>query len=280
MSFIKKKKKKNTSRLTGKRGIKRSPNRAKKAPKTGPSFLPVFCKRCAVTGCCLGFLVLLGFSLLYGYRLLTSLDSLAINEIHIQGNMRLTDTEVLNIGDVQLGRNNFDINVAVVERNLSAAPWIERVTVRRELPDKLYISVAEMEPSFWVLTDNVMYYADIHGKPIAPVTTRRFASLPLLDIKTEQQHESTLLPQIVDKIDKLDLPFSLGQTAWIRLTDAGDMEIYLDSRRLLLRFGLQDWQKQLQRVEYVWQDLARRGELEQISAISASRGQVWVTKRT
>ena len=228
----------------------------------------------------MGFLVLLGVTLLFGYRLLTSVNSLALKQIDVQGNMRLTEDEILEIADVQKGRNSFDVNVATVEHRLSSAPWIERVRVRRELPDKLYINVAEMEPSFWVRVKENMYYADKNGDPIAPVTTRKFASLPLLSIETEQAQESTLLPQIVEKIEKLDLPFSLGQTAWIRLTDAGDMEIYLDSRRLLIRFALTDWQKQLQRVEAVWHDLARRGELEKVRAISATRGQVWVSRRT
>jgi len=47
----------------------------------------------------------------------------------------------------------------------------------------------------------------------------------------------------------------------------------------LLCLGSREWQRNLSRMNQVWTDLRRRGELSQVALITAEGDKVWVEKR-
>ena len=59
-----------------------------------------------------------------------------------------------------LGLNCLNMNVGEVKNRLDRNPWIESVTVRRELPDRLLIDVREKVPAFWMRQGDGLYFAD------------------------------------------------------------------------------------------------------------------------
>ena len=224
---------------------------------------------------------LLCVALLFGYRWLTSVSYFGLQEITVSGNDRLSYGDVLATAGVELGQNCLDVNVSTVENKLSSSPWIASATVRRELPGQLRIAVTEREPSFWVHRGERIYYADETGRIIAPVSQRGFASMPLLEVDDHTPHTevAAMLHDVVTMINDKSLPFALGQTASIRLTESGDVHIFLDSHDLRITFSRDGWRTQLGRIMQVWRDLRRRGEFEQAIGITAREDRVWVEKR-
>jgi hypothetical protein len=67
--------------------------------------------------------------------------------------------------------------------------------------------------------------------------------------------------------------------AWVKFTDSGQVELYLDALRIRVRAEVSDWETHFGRIETVWRDLKLRGETGQVAAIEASGGKVWVEKR-
>ncbi len=221
----------------------------------------------------------LGAGLIFGYRFVTTTPALGLTEITISGNMRLAYGQVLEIAGLRLGQNSLGVNVSQVEAALSRNPWVEFVTVRRELPDKLFITMVERQPSFWLRQDGALYFADAKGAPITQLAPGDSASLPLLEISPELADQKRILEAMVARMNQQDLPFALGQMAWVKFTDSGQVELYLDALRIRVRADISDWETQFSRIETVWRDLKLRGESGQVAAIEASGGKIWVEKR-
>lgn len=224
-------------------------------------------------------LSVLGTGLLYTYRLVTTTPTLGLTEITVTGNQRLAYGQVLEIAGLRLGQNSLGVNVTRVEAALSQNPWVEFVTVRRELPDKLFINLVERQPCFWVRQDGQLYFADAKGQIITQLTPGDSASLPLLEISPELGDQSAVVAAMVERMNKQAMPFALGQMAWVKLSGSGQVELYLDALRLRVRAELADWDTQFGRIETTWRDLKLRGESGQVAAIEASDGKVWVELR-
>ena len=227
----------------------------------------------------LSFIAVLGVGLLYGYRFITSHPYFELKEIHVTGNNRLSYGDILNSGNVGLGLNCLDMNVAEVEENLSANPWVQSIVVRREFPNRLRIDVIEKTPMFWLRQGDGLYFADATGKVIAPMHPGEMASLPVLDVADGIEDGPAVLAGILKKIAERQTPFTQAQTAWIRLTSAHEVEIFLDGQDLTIRLSMDRWEIQLERLKIVWRDLMRRDEFKDAAIIAASGEKIWVKKR-
>lgn len=231
----------------------------------------------------LSLVAALGVGLLYGYRFITSNDYFALKEINVAGNAKLSYGDILKSGDVTLGLNSLEMNVGEVEQRLSDNPWIESVTVRREIPNRLYIDVVEKIPAFWMRQGDGLYFADARGKVIAPMHPGEMASLPILAVDETITDGAPVLTGILQKIDEHQTPFTQAQTAWIKLTSSHEVEIYLDGhaggKGLTVRLSMDRWELQLERLKITWRDLMRRNEFKDTAIIAASGDKVWIKKR-
>jgi len=221
----------------------------------------------------------LGTGLIYSYRLITTTPALGLTEISVSGNQRLAYGQVLEIAGLRLGQNSLGVNVTRVEAALSQNPWVEFVTVRRELPDKLFITLVERQPSFWVRQDGQLYFADGEGKIITQLSPGDSASLPLLEVAPELGDRHEVVSAMVARMNRQALPFALGQMAWVKFTAAGQVELYLDALKIRVRAELNDWETHFDRIETVWRDLRLRGETAHVATIEASGGKISVEKR-
>jgi cell division protein FtsQ len=225
----------------------------------------------------------LGVGLLYGYRLITTHPYFSLKEIHVTGTSRLSYGDILSCAEVSLGLNSFQMNVADVEERVSANPWVKSATVRREFPNRLRIAVVEKIPAFWLRQGDGLYFADATGKVIAPMHPGEMASLPVLSVADGIDDGGPVLAGILKKMEERQTPFTQAQTAWVRLTSAHDVEIFLDGQGdgngLTVRLSMDRWEVQLERLKIVWRDLMRRDEFKDAAIIAASGDKIWVKKR-
>jgi cell division protein FtsQ len=231
----------------------------------------------------LSIVAVLGVGLLYGYRYITAHPYFDLQDIRVAGNDRLSYETILQTAKVELGRNCLDMNVGEVKNRLDANPWIDSVTVRRELPNRLLIDVREKVPAFWVRQGDGLYFADARGRVIAPMHPGEQASLPILSVAEDLPDGPEVLAGILKKMADQQTPFTQAQTAWIKLTSAHELEIYLDGaasgRGLTVKLSMDRWEVQLERLKVVWRDLMRRNEFDAASIIAASGDKIWIQKR-
>ena len=210
------------------------------------------------------------------YDRVISSDYFLINNIDISGNNNVTDEEILAAAGVAVGQNNISVSIEDVEAALEKNPWMERVSVKRVLPDILEIIVQERVPKFWILENGVMCYADQYGQAIVPVGNVPTQSLPVLEIETGGEIFCSRLPEMLSVFDRSGLPLSVQSASWLRLTRAGGLEIFLEDSNLHLGLGAEDFSNNLVRLSLVLRDLNRRGELARARQISAYGSQVFV----
>ncbi|SKA72389.1 cell division protein FtsQ [Paucidesulfovibrio gracilis DSM 16080] len=216
--------------------------------------------------------------LYFGYRLGTTTEFFALDKIEVLGNKRLSYGEVLDAGRVRLGQNSLALNLSRVEALLSKNPWVKNVSVRRDIPRKLIIQVEERDPAYWIRRGGSLYYADENGELITSVSPADFRSLPVLEADAEMRERLTELPDMIRALDNGAMPLSRDALAWVRLSGAGQAQMFLDNANLTLTFALEDWRSELRHVRLVAQDMRRRGEMNRVRRITASGGKVWVDR--
>lgn len=80
---------------------------------------------------------------------------------------------------VALGTNLFRLDLAQVQRNLRAEPWLQSVRVHRELPSKLVLEVTEQQPVALASMES-LYLVNAAGELFKRATPQEYPGLPVL----------------------------------------------------------------------------------------------------
>lgn len=102
---------------------------------------------------------------------LPGLDLFRLREVEIRlepGARRVSRLEVLDLARVPAGGSLLALGLDEVAARVGEHPWAGEVVVRRQLPGRLVIEVAEHRPAAIVQLDR-LYYADTAGRIFKPV---------------------------------------------------------------------------------------------------------------
>jgi cell division protein FtsQ len=224
----------------------------------------------------------ISIGLLYGYRYLTNSAYFSVKSLDVAGNFRLTFKEVLDNAGLYEGQNSLLVSIDTVERKIAENPWVEKVSVKRALPDGFQIRIREKEPKFWVRHKGALYYADAVGVPIVAVSLGKFASFPSLEVETGAEDLTMRLPEILASLASLaksKLAVDVTAISQVRLSLGRGVEVFLENSRLVLSIGQEEWADNLSRLAATLADLARRGEMQDIREVRAHGAGVWVIKK-
>lgn len=228
----------------------------------------------------LAFIVIISIGLLFSYRFITNSTFFAVQKIQISGNVRLEQEDVLNLAHLKSGDNSIAVNISEIEYKLLRSPWVESVSVKRQLPDNLAITITEREPRYWMRQENRIVYADEKGNPIDYVGTYKFASLPFLSVDVGTEHLLQRLPQLLAELDSSGLPLASQNAAWIKLSLSGGITLFLESDNILLSIGVENWTSNLRHLVATIDDMKRRSEFANIRSIKAEDRNVWINTST
>jgi cell division protein FtsQ len=155
--------------------------------------------------------------------LLTSPETALVHpeQIALAGNHYVAPASVLRIFSSDRGRSVLRIPLDERRRQIEALPWVERATVRRVLPNRITVEIAERTPVAFLRGAGDMALIDAHGvildRPTSgnfhfPVITGITEGMPLdsREVRMQlfsgftQQVES-VRPDAVDRISEVDL---------------------------------------------------------------------------
>jgi cell division septal protein FtsQ len=74
----------------------------------------------------------------------------ALADIRVSTDGLLTRKQVLEIAEVEEGQNIFSVDLKKARKNLDQLPQVDRVEVRRLVPDRVDIKIIERQPVAWV----------------------------------------------------------------------------------------------------------------------------------
>lgn len=83
-------------------------------------------------------------------RLIWENPMYALTDIRVSTDGLLTRKQVLEIAEVEEGQNIFSFDLKKARRNLDQLPQVDRVEVRRLVPDRVDIKIIERQPVAWV----------------------------------------------------------------------------------------------------------------------------------
>jgi cell division septal protein FtsQ len=136
------------------------------------------------------FIVLCILFLIYYWA--ARIDFFNIDAISVTGNISAPEADILSDSGLNTGVNGLFVmyrsilglpvlRMYDVEKHLAADfPFIDRVTVRYLIPDKVSIIIKEREPVFMIDIGGTKYFMDIEARIIGPADKRPDISLPVI----------------------------------------------------------------------------------------------------
>ncbi len=212
---------------------------------------------------------LLGLSIFSGAAGLTAWTRTAplfqLSTIDVGGNRMVPSQLALELVSVETGTNIFAVDLEAIKRAMQQDPRIREVTIRRQLPSKIIVTIHEREPVMLISADR-FYGLDEEGMVIPmdqeeglediPVLTGIFpevqpgAGFEHLGIRKGLQIRQVILqaaPSLLDKVSE------------INVARPEDPLLYLIPDGVQVRLGSGDLHAKLRRLWVVLGDLAARG---------------------
>ncbi len=182
---------------------RRPRNRRVKQERKGTSALSLstlwqFTKTACVWTGSLVLVCALGFAGYTGWQSFQSSDSLLVKTIEVAGLNRVDRPEVLTYANLQPGAPVFDINLHDTAESVRQHPWIDEVTVRRRLPDGIFIDVTEFTPGILVSMGN-LYLANPEGRIFKRLSRTDSLDLPVVTglVAAEDDAQETSNQQVL-----------------------------------------------------------------------------------
>jgi cell division septal protein FtsQ len=117
-----------------------------------------------------------------------------LERFEIDGTRRARTRDVLAALAPYEGRNLLLLNLAPVSSAVGRVPWVDRVTVSKELPHALRISIAEKSPIAFCRRGNALFWMDRRGGIVAPFDPRESAGdYPIVTAPDERLADAAAL---------------------------------------------------------------------------------------
>ena len=121
------------------------------------------CLKCIMI---IAFTSVFSLAAIFVYNFICQSKFFNIKNIEISGTYRTTREEILKLADLSCDKNIYQTNLTTVKKIISSHPWIESVSIKRDMDCKLFITVVEQTP---IAIVNIKNMADIlintKGKP-------------------------------------------------------------------------------------------------------------------
>lgn len=86
-----------------------------------------------------------------------------IKEIKVEGNSKITGTEIIALSEINIGENLFTINNNTVINKIENNPYIEGVKISKQLPDGILIEIKERKATYALKYNEKYVYINNQG---------------------------------------------------------------------------------------------------------------------
>ncbi|WP_148549746.1 cell division protein FtsQ/DivIB [Paraclostridium bifermentans] len=103
-----------------------------------------------------------------------------LKQINVDGNSKITKSDIIKIGDIETGKNIFKYNLNDLEKKLLVNPYIKYVKVSRKFPDKLVITIKE-NSEYAIIKEGASYiYIGENGLVLSEQKDIKNKNIPLV----------------------------------------------------------------------------------------------------
>ncbi|MBR2579146.1 MAG: FtsQ-type POTRA domain-containing protein [Clostridia bacterium] len=191
------------------------------------------------------FLAVLG-AVVYGLTALIS-RVFCIKEIVVEGNSLYSDTEILGVSGLHQGDGMLFLNTSKSEKQLyKSFPYIDKVTIQKQFPNKVSVNIETAERTFSVWRDDVYYVFSARGKLLEKVSELPSETIELrvpefgIDENCKINYEDDDLEELVGEIRNEFLSVGIGNIKVIDLTNKLNIVLNYDGRISIILGGKEE----------------------------------------
>ncbi len=206
------------------------------------------------------------------------LSVLRLTNIHISGNSRVPQGEILAASGLSPGMSSLSIDLSSVAKGVEGHPWIETCTVKRILPDRVEISVKERKPVAVIGTDKTLL-VDRTGRILTSPDPAPDDLPRLTNVSPDEIRNGYLSERWRSALDFISLAASGSKTCGlssirsIRLEESGGLVVYAGGVDIALLFSSRtDMKEQFKRAERILYQLYASGNYSRVDSIDLDMG--------
>jgi len=201
-------------------------------------------------------------------QLLLDSDLFRVNQITVQGNDRLTEQQVEELSDIEIGINTFNLDLGLIGDKIEENPWVQQAQVQRIFPKQVVISLKERQPVA-IINLGLLYYLDKQGEIFKVLGAGDNLDFPIVtgfNHDRAQNHDAEYaqyLRQIVGLLDDLNKRqlFTLKQVSEIHHDENGSLSLFTLAGGVKIKLGSANYSKKLDRLERIYTQLQPKLQL-------------------
>lgn len=196
----------------------------------------------------------IGLAVYAGYRavaVVAGLEVFHIDRIHVRGNHRLSNGEVLAMLQDLRGRSVLSVDLSEWRRTLMSSPWVADVSLRRTLPSTVDVAILERAPLGIGRINGSLYLVDDRGAVIDEYGPNYAdLDLPIIDglstapgDATSDVYRALLARRLLDALRVRNM---VSQISQIDVSDSRNAVVLLEGDPTLIRLGNERFVERLQ----------------------------------
>lgn len=169
-----------------------------------------------------------------------------IKNITVEGNKKISSDEIISLSHINIEQNMFQYRMKEVQEEIKQNAYIQKVDIRRKLPDTIEILVSERKATYMIQIANAYAYIDNQGY-VLEITDKK-EILPLLEgIATIQENihpgnrlDTEDLKKLNDVLKIMESANSNGIINFITkidITNEGDYILRLEEKKKTVHLG-------------------------------------------
>jgi len=201
-----------------------------------------------------------------------------VTALKIEGNRMTSKEQIAALSGIDIHSNLLAINVTEVKSFLETHPWIARVDIIRDWPNRLLITLKEKKPVALLSKDTGLFYLDNKGMIItaaAPSQELDFPVITGLETFSFNPGDTNQLPDSLQQVmallklaDRNNTILPEQNISEINISESGELVLYLLERAFPIYLGKDgDISTRYYRLVKVLRDLYKSKEFEEVSYI-------------
>ena len=171
-----------------------------------------------------------------------------VKEIEVVNASDYSDQEIISASGIETGVNLFFVDrFSAASRIFADLPYMDTISITREMPDKIIIQAEGSAPAAWLRWDDEYWFIDRNGKMLGSTTAVKIAGYPEIrslepitamvgeKMVVEGVNESRLA-YTAELITALQGEGLISKVTWIDVKDPANPSVYYDGR-LTVYFG-------------------------------------------
>jgi cell division protein FtsQ len=212
------------------------------------------------------------------YNRLCHSDFFQVTALKIEGNRMTSKEQIAALSGIDIHSNLLAINVSEIKSFLESHPWIARVEIIRDWPNRLLITVKEKKPVALISKDTGLFYLDNKGMIIAAAAPSQELDFPVitgLETFSFNPGAANQLPDSLQQVmsllklaDRNNTILPEQNISEINISKSGELVLYLLERAFPIYLGKDgDISTRYYRLVKVLRDLYKSKEFAEVSYI-------------